>query len=157
MAGLGRSMIGFDGSRDLTSASRRPGGTMRARGFTLIELMMVVVIIGLLSAIAAMNFNRLTCRAKQSEAKTVLKAIVIAEEDYRTEYDRYVASSDTVTWAEIYDGLIKGKQRYTYTAIATGGASFLVTADGNLGTEVVDDIITVNQVNNVTIVTTSCD
>ena len=46
-----------------------------ARGFTLIELMIVVAIIGILAAIAIPNFMRFQARARQSEAKTNLKAI----------------------------------------------------------------------------------
>jgi len=49
-----------------------------ARGFTLIELMIVVAIIGILAAIAIPNFMRFQARARQSEAKANLKAIFTA-------------------------------------------------------------------------------
>jgi type IV pilus assembly protein PilA len=49
-----------------------------AKGFTLIELMIVVAIIGILAAIAIPNFLRFQARARQSEAKTNLKAIFTA-------------------------------------------------------------------------------
>jgi type IV pilus assembly protein PilA len=49
------------------------------KGFTLVELMIVVAIIGILSAIAIPNFIKFQARSKQSEARTNLKAIYTAE------------------------------------------------------------------------------
>ena len=61
------------------------------KGFTLIELMIVVAIIGILAAIAIPNFLSYQLRAKRAEAPTNLKAIKVSEESYRAEYDTYVA------------------------------------------------------------------
>ena len=59
------------------------------RGFTLIELMIVVAIIGILAAIAIPNFIKFQAKSKQSEAKTNLKAIFTAEKSYYGEKDSY--------------------------------------------------------------------
>ena len=59
------------------------------RGFTLIELMIVVAIIGLLAAIAVPNFIRFQARSKQSEAKANLKALFQAEKAHYAAKDKY--------------------------------------------------------------------
>ena len=51
----------------------------QSKGFTLIELMIVVAIIGILAAIAIPNFMRYQLRAKASERKTNLEAIFKSE------------------------------------------------------------------------------
>jgi type IV pilus assembly protein PilA len=66
----------------------------RRGGFTLIELMIVVAIIGILAAIAIPNFLKFQLRSKTGEAKTNLAALRTAEEGYFAEYGTYVAAAD---------------------------------------------------------------
>ncbi len=51
-------------------------------GFTLIELMIVVVIIGLLASVAIPNFISLTGRAKEASVKTNMHVMQTAAEDF---------------------------------------------------------------------------
>ena len=60
------------------------------KGFTLIELMIVVAIIGILAVIAVPNFQKFQARAKQSEAKTNLKGIYTAKVANFQASDTYV-------------------------------------------------------------------
>jgi type IV pilus assembly protein PilA len=69
----------------------------RKGGFTLIELMIVVAIIGILAAIAIPNFLRFQLKAKSSEGKTNLAAIRTAEESYYSEFGVYVSAYATPT------------------------------------------------------------
>ena len=64
------------------------------KGFTLVELMIVVAIIGILAAIAIPNFLKYQAKAKQSEAKVNLKGIYTSQLSYFAEGDTY---SDFVT------------------------------------------------------------
>jgi type IV pilus assembly protein PilA len=60
------------------------------KGFTLIELMIVVAIIGILAAIAIPNFLRFQLKSKSSEGKVNIAAIRTAEESYLAEFGNYV-------------------------------------------------------------------
>ena len=60
------------------------------KGFTLIELMIVVAIIGILAAIAIPNFLRFQLKSKSSEGKVNIAAIRTAQESYLAEFGAYV-------------------------------------------------------------------
>lgn len=91
-------------------------------GFSLVELMIVVAIIGVLAALAVPRFQTFQAKAKQAEAKTNLSHIYTLEQAYRGDNDTY-ANLATVGFTTT-----GGKNRYAYTTPATTATTFTAQA-----------------------------
>ena len=101
-----------------------------SKGFTLIELMIVVVIIGILAAIAIPKFSNVSKSAKESEADGILKQAYTLQEQYRQKNDKYAATDaelQTVGW-----DTNQNAKYYTFTVkSATDTTAFCIEANPN--------------------------
>ena len=70
---------------------RLPVRTVRRHGFTLVELAVVIVIIGVLAAFGVPRFLKSVERAKAAEAFSYLSAVRSAEERYEAQYGTYTS------------------------------------------------------------------
>lgn len=78
----------------LNHATRR-----KMRGVTLMELMIVVVIIGILTAIAYPNYRDFTARAKRNEAKAALLQIAVNQERFYLNNNTYTSDMTDLGFA----------------------------------------------------------
>ena len=72
-------------------ANRRLPGLLphRGRGFTLLEVMIVVAIIAILAAIALPSYSRYVYRTRRADGKNMLMQVAAAQERFYTNYNRY--------------------------------------------------------------------
>lgn len=68
------------------------------RGFTLVELMVVVAIVGVLATLATYGVRKYVLEAKKAEASSMLVQIRAAEEAYKDETFQYLGASSFDTW-----------------------------------------------------------
>jgi type IV pilus assembly protein PilA len=114
------------GLRQLLCSPRKIMSGSGDRGFTLIELLIVVTILGIVSALAIPNYLRYQGHTRQSEAKTNLAAIFVAESAYYGEQTRYG------TFSEIGYALAGMANRYAYRVGAgtTAGVDLIIPQIG---------------------------
>ena len=130
----------------------------KRNGFTLIELMIVVAVIGVLAAIALPSYRNQVIRANRSAAQQFLSAVATREEQLLLDSRNYqsVAVSDTTT-DHFKDSPASGginfvvptetKGNYTFAVVAdnaTTPPTFTITATA-VGNQAVDGNLTLNQ------------
>jgi type IV pilus assembly protein PilE len=116
------------------------GIARRAAGFTLIELMIVVVIAGILAAVAIPNYSRYVQRGQLVEATQALSEFRVRMEQF------YQDNRNYANGANCGAPLPGGLQNFAITcATANGGQTYTATATGSGGAS--GFVYTINQAN----------
>lgn len=110
------------------------------RGFSLLEVMIVVVIIGILATLAYPSLEGYLQRSKQTEAKVGLSAVYTAQKIYFAINQTYADSLSNLD-VQLETG---GSSRYSIT-LTGSSSSFTATAKGNLDDDAVLDIWTIDK------------
>jgi len=133
------------------------------KGFTLIELMIVVAIIGILAAVAIPNFLRYQAKSKQSEARVMLSGLYTSQIAFFAEqngYGTWTMAAGVVTDTHLIGFAPASTPKYyqdvTCTACGGGGptvngsatnTSFTNQATSNIDSDVTIDTWTVADTN----------
>jgi type IV pilus assembly protein PilE len=100
----------------------------RARGFTLLELMVVVTIIAVLAAIAINSYQKQVRKSRRAEAKQVITDTSLREEKWRSNNAKYLGTDSTAANKTTFGAL--GTSTYYTIAITTAesATAYTVTA-----------------------------
>jgi type IV pilus assembly protein PilE len=110
-------------------------GSGREKGFTLVEMMIVVAIVGILGAIAYPAYTKQVMRSKRSDAQTVLLEAAQAMQRLYVARNSFVDSDEATKLLEgagldkAPKGVESDRKTYSVSVVVQNGRTFLLTAE----------------------------
>jgi len=102
------------------------------RGFTLVELVIVIVIVGILSIVAVPIYRGYTRKAMLTEGKSLISAVENQEKIYYVEFAKYYSAAQTA-FDTILDIDARANKYFTAFQVTVAGAAFTAIATGTGG------------------------
>ena len=114
----------------------RPVSGVRSavRGFSLIELMVAVVVVGILAAIAFPAYTKYVQRSRRADATATLGALQQAQERYRANQRAYTDTLSTLNFSDV-----SPQGHYTIAITAAGPTGYTLTATPRTGSPQLSD------------------
>ena len=115
----------------------------KQKGLSLMEVMITLVIIAIIAGMTYPRYQKMVKRSKQTEAKTILQSIHMAQDLYKTANDVFTDNLDDL------DIEIPSDTKYVYSlSIGEDGTTFLAKAMGNLDSDPAIDEWQIDEENN---------
>lgn len=135
--------------------------TSKQTGFTLVELMIVVAIVGILAGIGYPSYRAYIIDNNRNDAKTELMRLQLLQEQYYLDNRRYAITLDSFTgWRNNSDhytfALGQSSSTRSYTLIATVAASSTQATDTDCASFTIDHFGVTTSLNSANTVTSDC-
>lgn len=128
-------------------SDRHPRNMKHSNGFTLIEMMVVVLILACLSTVAISHYSKYIGKAKRTEGVIALTDLGRLQETFYSIHEQYARNVREAGFAMDYgqfisDSVYEGKYyRYATSWRDQDGRTFMATAVGNLDGDGFNDIL----------------
>ncbi|MEI8240000.1 MAG: type II secretion system protein [Actinomycetota bacterium] len=97
------------------------------RGFTLVELLIVIVILGILASVTVFAVRGITTKAKSTACLSDKRVLEVAAESYMAQHGSYPGTTTEMVTAGLLTDVTAGNFSYLYTPPSAGTETYTIT------------------------------